>query len=333
MNLDDDDDDMSGRLAIRRPKETSERRPDAMTFLPAVMLEHALGKSGMARLSGSRSFCLIVETRSDDWVSPVERYLADAGDWDQTVAKTTVDARRRDEVTGPAVLRTLAQGGRVAGVATRSGFLPDAMATAADIHVELPKVTAEIVETVIRRMTRRRVTVPPAVANLAFGDLVACLRSGDGPQAILRRFERAVASVKTITPVPYDVPHIRDLHGYGAAKDWALELIEDVEAWRRGEIEFGHRVAKCRPRVSAWPWKVDVCEEFGQEPEGALRGHLGWPMVRERSRQPRQRHQADRPGVRHRRCRGSGRAAPRRNRRRAQSGHPRLPVVRTGGSR
>ena len=79
---------------------------------------------------------------------------------------------------------------------------------------------------------------PAAVARLGFSELVSCLRAGDTAKVNLERLERTAAASKVITPVG-NVPHIADLHGYGAAKDWALELIEDVEAWRRGEIEFG----------------------------------------------------------------------------------------------
>jgi ATP-dependent Zn protease len=111
------------------------------------------------------------------------------------------------------------------------------MVTAADIRVELPPVTTDIIEAVIRHMTRKRVTVPPEVARLGFSDLVSCMRAGDTAAAIVARLERAAASVKSITPIG-DVPLIQDLHGYGAAKTWGLELIEDVEAWRRGEIGF-----------------------------------------------------------------------------------------------
>ena len=112
------------------------------------------------------------------------------------------------------------------------------MVASADIRVELPPITTGIVETVIRRMCGRRVTVSAAVARLGFSELVSCLRAGDTAKVNLERLERTAAASKVITPVG-NVPHIADLHGYGAAKDWALELIEDVEAWRRGEIEFG----------------------------------------------------------------------------------------------
>ncbi len=234
--LEDDEDDFPlATPPIRRPKLP---REDALTLLPRVMLEHVLGKSGMGRLKGSRSFCLVVETRTDEWVGPVDRFIRQYGEWDKTVPRTADQARRRDDGTGPEVLRRLAEGGRVVGIASRYSYLPDAMVTAADMKIELPPITTAIVETVIRRMSGKRVTVSPAVARLGFADLVACLRAGDSAAANVARLERAASAVRTITPVADDVPHIRDLHGYGPAQAWALELIEDVEAWRRGELEF-----------------------------------------------------------------------------------------------
>ena len=46
------------------------------------------------------------------------------------------------------------------------------------------------------------------------------------------------ASKRSSSPITQGVPTIHDLHGYGDAKTWALNLIEDLEAWRRGEIGF-----------------------------------------------------------------------------------------------
>jgi len=44
-------------------------------------------------LRGSRSFCLVVQTRSDEWVGPIDRFLRQYGDWDKTVAKTADQAQ------------------------------------------------------------------------------------------------------------------------------------------------------------------------------------------------------------------------------------------------
>jgi len=234
--LEDDEDDFPlATLPARRPKPP---REDALTLLPRVMLELALGRAGIAKLKSNRSLCLVVETRSDEWVGPLDRLLRQVAAWNKTVAKTTESARRRDDTTGPEVLRHLSNGGRVAGVASRFAYLPDAMVTAADIRIELPPITVDVIETVIRRMSGKRVPVSPAVARLSFADLVACLRSGDSAAANVARLERAASAVRSITPIGGDVPHIRELHGYGSAQDWALELIDDVDAWRRGEIEF-----------------------------------------------------------------------------------------------
>lgn len=234
--LEDDEDDFPLETPpARRPKPP---REDALTLLPRVMLEQVLGRSGMAKLKGSRSFCLVVQTGSDDWVAPLDRFVRQYGEWDKTVPRTADQARRRDDGTGSDVLHRLAGGGRVVGIASRYSYLPDSMVTAADMKIELPPITTDIVETVIRRMSGKRVTVPPSVARLGFADLVACLRAGDSAAANVARLERAASSGRTATPIGDDVPHIRDLHGYGPAQAWALELIEDVEAWRRGEIEF-----------------------------------------------------------------------------------------------
>ncbi|MGH6979208.1 MAG: AAA family ATPase, partial [Brevundimonas sp.] len=35
-----------------------------------------------------------------------------------------------------------------------------------------------------------------------------------------------------------DVPELDDLHGYGEAMEWARRLVADLDAWRRGDLEF-----------------------------------------------------------------------------------------------
>ena len=64
-------------------------------------------------------------------------------------------------------LRRLADGGRVAGVASCYSYFPDATVKAADMRVEPPAFTTEIIETVIRRMSRKRVTVPAGLPGWA----------------------------------------------------------------------------------------------------------------------------------------------------------------------
>jgi hypothetical protein len=143
----DDEDDFP--LASQPIRTGPKPREDALALLPRVMLAHTLGKSGMAKLWGSRSLCLVVQTRSDEWVGPIDRFLRQYGDWNKTVTKTADEARRRDDITGPDVLRRLADGSRVAVVASRYGHLRDAMITAADIKIELPPVTTDIIEAAI----------------------------------------------------------------------------------------------------------------------------------------------------------------------------------------
>ncbi|GAB5429295.1 MAG: AAA family ATPase [Devosia indica] len=239
MSLFDHEDDETELGPTKTPlKRKLDRSKTAYSLLPQVMLEIAIGTDFLAKLRGEKSLCLVVETRSDEWVMPIARYLHGNGDWDRWISKTSDDAKRRDDATGPAMMELLSAGGRVFGVADRFTRLPDGMVSAADLRIELPELTPEVVETVIRRMSRQRIAVPKAVTQLSFNDLASCLRVGDSAKDNLARLERAAAQVRTVTPYSDDVPHIRDLHGYGAAKDWAMALIEDVEAWRRGEIEF-----------------------------------------------------------------------------------------------
>src|SRR5208283_3547840 len=46
------------------------------------------------------------------------------------------------------------------------------------------------------------------------------------------------ATVALETPAPKPPVRLRDLSGYGAAKDWGLQLADDLQAFKRGEITF-----------------------------------------------------------------------------------------------
>ena len=58
-----------------------------------------------------------------------------------------------------------------------------------------------------------------------------------------RRADNAPAAAAPTTPPPAAAgqdgqPRLRDLSGYGAAKDWGLRLAEDLHAYRQGEIAW-----------------------------------------------------------------------------------------------
>jgi ATP-dependent Zn protease len=58
-------------------------------------------------------------------------------------------------------------------------------------------------------------------------------------QALARLREVPVGSVATVVrSVPKDALRLDDLHGYGDAKEWGIQLVKDFQAFRNGEISW-----------------------------------------------------------------------------------------------
>ena len=119
---------------------------------------------------------------------------------------------------------------------------------------------ARIVEIVCPPKTGEEIDVAGAGDCLTLFDAVKCIRRGF-PAALIAERLRKSAARKRPPAQPEDVVHdaeevakafaqadeakapeakapvrLRDLSGYGAAKDWGMQLAEDVAAYKRGEI-------------------------------------------------------------------------------------------------
>lgn len=218
--------------------EKDDDTPSATRALAEELLKRAIGDNAITEIAERQGFCLVVATGADGLVNPTERLLDGMGDWSFTVARTAEKARKDGGFTRLSVIGSLTEGGRVLGIAATFEALPDVVLSAADMRVTLPAISPDIVAAAVEKMSGAAVAVPPSVSRLGFDDVVLCLRRGASGEECVARLERAAARARSITPVPDDVPLIEDLHGYGDAKTWAIELVADLEAWRKGEIEF-----------------------------------------------------------------------------------------------
>ena len=227
---------VEGRLSNERKDKSPQH------LLPLALLQHTIGVDGVKRLHDSENFCGIVVTPSSDWTVPFT-HLLKPWQWDFMQARVTPlrPSQIADDTSSVRTMDALAMGGRVLGIGhDPERLLPSSMRTAADLIVRLPPPNGEVIGAVIKRMFGRTLkTIPNDIAvGLEFDEIVACLRPGTSPTQCIERLKKAVASKRSSSPITQGVPAIHDLHGYGAAKEWALNLIEDLEAWRRGEIGF-----------------------------------------------------------------------------------------------
>ena len=222
------------------PLRKRKSRQPAETLLPRALIESVLGLDGIADISNRPGLCLLVKAPSVDWVDPIFSWLKQIADWDYREAGVSFRrTNHRDDIGGWQTVAALTAGGRVLGVShDPEQFLPESLVSAADMVLQLPHPNARVVNAVIKAVTGK----PPkgltdaVVATLGFEQIAACIRQNSTPSQCVERLQRA-AQPRPIV-MAGEIPDIKDLYGYGDAKVWALELIEDLEAWRRGDIAF-----------------------------------------------------------------------------------------------
>lgn len=234
--LDETDLIIEGRLTNAR----ADKSPQML--LPLVLLESAIGADGIRQLHSGKHLCAVIQVPAADWAQPALKLLKE-WHWDFYHVRTAPlrGSQAADDTTSQQTIHALSQGGRVLGISQDPArLLPASMRTGADMSIVLPSPTGKIVGTVIKRMTGRRATglADDLPIPLGFDEICACLRPGESAGACVDRILKAIANRSGADPLTQDVPHVRDLHGYGAAQTWALELIDDLAAWQRGEIAF-----------------------------------------------------------------------------------------------
>jgi len=219
-------------------------RKGAHFLLPQSLIENAIGLTGIEQIKTTKSLCLLVQAPGADWVAPIHRYLRLLGgrDWDfhQSKSSTPRHSAHQDDISIEQTTRALAMGGRCLGVSHQLSLLPGAMVSAGDMTLVLPHPNARVVNAVIKAVTGRmpRGLDDRTVSVLGFGEIATSIRAGSSAKACVDRLRSAALRKVRPDRSVDEAPLLEDLHGYGAAKDWCLELVEDLEAWRRGEIPW-----------------------------------------------------------------------------------------------
>lgn len=222
----------------------SKRRETAAQLLPRAMLENAVGLQGLREIAADESCCLVVEAPSADWAKPIYQYLKSLADWDHYVLRLQPTRSRTgadDDDGTERVLNALAEGGRVLGVSHRpSTLLPKVLISTADRRIGLPPVNGKIVGAVIAAVTNTaKGPVPDELClGLSFDEIASSIRQGSTREQCMERLSRAREAKRDHDPAVASVPLLEDLHGYGEAREWALDLVADLESWRRGETSL-----------------------------------------------------------------------------------------------
>lgn len=185
------------------------------------------------------TMAVIVRVPTDSWIDPIHAFVHEN---DNAILIIDGKANKRDwRATEALIVDALDRGKTVCGIASDpDGQLPALLRSAADLVMTLPTPTPELMRRAIRRHTGRsapKLSVTD-IAGLDLMDLAAALRPSATPQACVARLHAASAA-RSVTTSDDRTPLLADLAGYGAARDWCLATLADIEAVRAGTLSAG----------------------------------------------------------------------------------------------
>jgi cell division protease FtsH len=138
-----------------------------------------------------------------------------------------------------AVARALHARAPVFGVAPDPRrHLPRDLNRAAEHHLSLSQLDASAIALVIEAVTGRPPSAAPdeqLVRAVDIADLALSVRSDRTADACVERLERIV-STKSI--FDHRGPCLEELAGYGAAREWGLNLVADLREYRAGRLDW-----------------------------------------------------------------------------------------------
>jgi ATP-dependent Zn protease len=232
-DIDGQDDDIGAFDAGGRA-----RRADAADTLAWHCLSRSLTPAQRRRLRRPGSLALIIEAPGPDWAEPLRKALSAFSPWTLLVARSGAGRADKRDNSADAIAQALARGGRVAGVAPDPArLLPATLVAAVDLTVKVRVSDAAIAETVLRATGRRPHGLPAGLGDtLGFLDIAAAIRTGDSAAHAVARLQAAARSRAIVDVDLGDAPDFATLSGFGEARVWGDELLQDLRDWRAGRI-------------------------------------------------------------------------------------------------
>lgn len=210
----------------------------ALDRLAEACVVEALGRRGRIRLASSATLAVVVEVPANTWITPIAEAV------ERIAPKTkVVQATRSFSKSGSGIsfdeeraIQSLGNGQTVVAVTATKDLMPEAFLAALDLEVTIgvPAITS------IRHVIREVCTGSPHglkigdVAGLGLIELATAIRPGSAKETI-ERLRRCSANKVRVTLTFPNAPLVADLVGYGDAKTWAIQAVEDFAEIRAGK--------------------------------------------------------------------------------------------------
>ncbi len=232
--------DFVGKTPSFAKKARKGDRPSAREVLAELALDKVMDTAMRSRLVNGRIRALVVEVPDGTWVHPVIEAIDSFVDFNpHKIARTTVP--KANDRGDPRLADVLRSGRTVVAAATDADLsLPELLLSIADVRVAIGMADAGMVSETIKRVQGGR--VPPRVQDLrvdllSFEEITALIIDGGKASETVERLEALVASkLKRKAAATKSLPKLADAIEYGAAREWALDLRDDIADARAGKI-------------------------------------------------------------------------------------------------
>ncbi|SMQ85282.1 Peptidase family M41 [Devosia lucknowensis] len=237
---DDDFDEEASYLIEVTPKDQQFGLVAASNALPRLMIEQATTAGELGVFRKAPGIVAVVEAPGAAWVKPLLQAAKTMAHWDLHLSESAKQKAGADNSRDQAI-HAVDRGHRILGVSQNpSGYLPEGLAGSADMTVKVNLPDDTVIRRTIRAATGRYPkTMPKDIARgLSYTDICLAIRKGSKPAECVTRLIAAGQAASRQDDDLSQVPPLASLYGYGEAMVWARGLVADLDAWRRGEIDF-----------------------------------------------------------------------------------------------
>lgn len=203
--------------------------------LARLCVDESLNRRDYKRLLRGGPIAVVVIVPSAAWIVPVRSELRSRTDFNYEASQPKKRNQLLDAEESRICADALSGGGRVLGVSNAPVTgLPPVLVANADLTITVRPPSDRALRRLIRWVTGQPVRhLPPGAATgLDLDVLCGAIREGSTSAGCVRRIAAAIRAGSVVDTTLADVPHVRDLHGYGPAGIWARKLVDDIDAWR-----------------------------------------------------------------------------------------------------
>jgi SpoVK/Ycf46/Vps4 family AAA+-type ATPase len=125
-------------------------------------------------------------------------------------------------------------------VVSETRDLPAVIIVATDLVIQLDPITEADLQEACKSVLNLKVSIRQSRQLLVFPQelMFSALRPNRTASAIIRSLKTLSPCVGSGRPVEEPSPRLEELHGYGDAKTWGLQLAADLRLWERGILKW-----------------------------------------------------------------------------------------------